>query len=196
MDAGIPLGLAAYRVFPDREIASVYFDTPAWHFYLASEEGLSKRVKVRIRTYAEHDIHAPLRLEIKRRNGRVGTKQILPLAAGRLSAAVAEAREAFAHLGLPCELTPTVVVRYRRSYFAVVRRGREIRITWDRNIGFNWFSSESGLRSEARLDAAVLEVKAPATHGLETEQVGRELQIRRSRFSKYCAGVEHIVGRP
>ena len=53
------------RLFPDRVIESIYFDTVDLKFFRLSEEGITPRLKIRVRGYNDGDLN---NLEIKKTN--------------------------------------------------------------------------------------------------------------------------------
>ena len=69
---------AAYRGYTVR---SIYYDTATFAHFFANEDGLARRAKPRIRGYDRGGDDALAFLEIKRRNGAVGSKSRAPIPA-------------------------------------------------------------------------------------------------------------------
>ena len=187
-----PLGLGLRRAYPDRTVCSLYFDSPGRRLYLESEEGLAIRSKLRLRSYADFAADHPLRVEVKRRDGRMGAKHLVELAGMPLTDAVRQTLQLTPVLQLDPDLRPLLFVRYRRSYFVTERLGRPLRLTWDRDIAFQRYRASLADHWVHRASLSVLEVKGPVADAPAVEALGRELPVRRSRFSKYALGVQRL----
>ena len=125
--------------YPDRLVGSLYLDTPDLQAFHANAAGLAERAKPRLRWYGPATAPTAWRLEIKRRHGLVGTKELVDLPAG-LPAGLAHLTPATwrayatAHPWLRQfpELEPAAFVTYQRSYLMSVD-GR-LRLTLDRHL--------------------------------------------------------------
>ncbi len=176
--------------YPDRLVHSLYLDTPDLQAFHANAAGLAERAKPRLRWYGPPGAPGGGRLEIKRRHGLVGTKELLALPAGlpaglpdwRLTMATWR-RWAAAHPWLRQfpELVPTVLVQYRRSYFTSAD-GR-LRLTLDRELRYAPADQPRAGVSDA---ATIIELKYPVNL-----TVGHlpALPFRLTRNSKYVVAV-------
>ena len=176
--------------YPDRLVHSLYLDTPDLQAFHANAAGLAERTKPRLRWYGPLDAPGGGRLEIKRRHGLVGTKELLALPTGlppglpgRGLSLGAWCRWASAHPWLRQfpELVPTVLVQYRRSYFTSAD-GR-LRLTLDRDLRY----APAEAPRAGVLDAAtIIELKYPVT--LAAGKLPA-LPFRLTRNSKYVIAV-------
>ena len=70
-----PAGL--YKIFPDRQINNIYFDTPGLTTYKENVMGIANRDKFRVRWYGwDPFVIKKPKLEIKHRRNNVGAKTI------------------------------------------------------------------------------------------------------------------------
>jgi hypothetical protein len=191
------------RSYPDRNVCNVYFDTIGLRCFAESLAGISRRTKLRIRWYGIlHDAIAPT-LEIKRRYNQVGTKEQFSIGDINLHdhtwsyirSGVRGTLPAEAWRVYDCFTAPVLINSYRRSYFESLD-GR-LRLTIDRDLEFY----DQRLRSRPNLNYGrqkvgytIIEVKCSVQNrGLATTLTKR-LGLRRVRMSKYCLGVEQLVG--
>ena len=132
-------------------VRSIYYDTARFAHYFANEEGLSVRSKPRIRAYDTQQPDSLAFLEVKRRNGIVGSKPraSLPftqipelLATGDASRLIHASRshpdavadvEQFLHRYGRYALRPVILVVYdREPYVGTIESS--LRITFDCNV--------------------------------------------------------------
>lgn len=212
-EASLPEILAAVRghralfrtAYPDRLVSSLYLDTPDRQAFHANAAGLAERAKPRLRWYdavtAPRPAHlhplplavAGARLEVKRRHGLVGTKELIALPAWPpIPDRRAWRTYAAAHPWLRQypELEPAVLVSYRRSY--MVSADGHIRLTIDRDLRYAPATPElrPALPGALVPDAAVvLELKYPVTGGPEALP---ELPFRLTRNSKYVVATLNV----
>ncbi|MBC7448354.1 MAG: polyphosphate polymerase domain-containing protein [Hymenobacteraceae bacterium] len=188
----VHLHSALFRpAYPDRQVSSLYLDTPDLQAFHANAAGLAERAKPRLRWYGPRAAPTGARLEIKRRHGLVGTKELLSLAGG-LPAPGAGAWRAFsaAHPWLHQypELEPTVLVTYQRSY--LMSADGRLRLTLDRALRYAapWPSN----RAAEIVDAAtILELKYPVG---TTPDALPSLPFRLTRNSKYVVAMLNVRG--
>ncbi|MEM7546035.1 MAG: VTC domain-containing protein [Pseudomonadota bacterium] len=134
------------RLHRPRRIRSVYFETAERALFLASEEGVLPRMKIRLRTYPETDERWALERKTSSIEGRFkSTRRLSEMKAGRyMKRGVMEPSVGF--------LTPLLTVEYRREYF----RYRGERITFDDSLRYAPFESEKWVDDPWR----VVEIKA------------------------------------
>lgn len=212
-EASLPEILAAVRgqqalfrtAYPDRLVSSLYLDTPDRQAFHANAAGLAERAKPRLRWYETVSTPRPAhlhplplavagaRLEVKRRHGLVGTKELIALPAWPPTLTRHAWRAyAAAHPWLRQypELEPAVLVSYRRSY--LVSADRQIRLTIDRDLRYAPANSDlhpvppGALVTDA---AVVLELKYPVADGPATLP---ELPFRLTRNSKYVVATLNV----
>ena len=180
--------------YPDRLVSSLYLDTADWQAFRANAAGLAERAKPRLRWYGAATAPTGARLEIKRRHGLVGTKELLPLPGGLPAPGAARGGAAWAtyaatHSWLRHypELRPTAVVSYRRSYLASAD-GR-LRLTLDRELRYGLpGAAPSALLPDG---ATIIELKYPV--GTPPDCLPT-LPFRLTRNSKYVSAVVRLWG--
>ncbi|MDA1266191.1 MAG: VTC domain-containing protein [Planctomycetota bacterium] len=186
-------------VHPGGYVASLYYDTPHWHFV---EEKLSSdylKTKVRLRWYENEDGSAlgdEAFLEVKAKQGSLRTKLrlpapisaselvSLPLTDRRLMTLVAAARAEGVRLPVPLE--PAFVVHYRRRRYLDPRSG--LRISLDDHIRAPRVHPVRRARPLLRpIDLAVLEVKGTGSPDPPVLRSLFDLGCRPQAVSKYVA---------
>ena len=168
----------AVKVYPDREIYSIYFDNKNFQTYLDSIEGVVPRKKIRLRTYdfINENINN-FNLEIKK-----------TLSFGRLKKSQkCEKTKSLLRNGLFFKdygiCYPKIIVRYVRSYFQL----SNIRVTLDTKIAFKKFYFKNKL-SFKNFDLVVAEIKSSSSNHIN--EINNKLPFEKTRFSKYSFGVE------
>lgn len=183
-----PVGLR--KIYPDRQINNIYFDTNGLQCYHDNVNGIADRKKFRVRWYGEdiHDIQNP-NLEIKYRMSEVGTKKIFPVADFELFDLKTITTEVNQVLDKQHALTPILLNSYNRSYYGTP--DKKFRITVDRNLRyFSFLSSNRFLRYITKEDAVVMEIKYEMEDDIYTDRITQHFPIRQTKSSKYVTGVQ------
>jgi hypothetical protein len=188
-------------VYAPRFVNNVYFDSPGRRCLGESVDGISERVKYRVRWYGAlfGRVGSPT-LELKAKRGLMGAKQTYPLPGflleraarldppARLAATAAEVPgEVRERLGA---LDAVLLNRYRRSYF--LSSDGEIRLTLDTEL--RYFNARSGRNSflSACIDRGVTVVELK--YGPDADERARwaasRFPFRMTKSSKYVRGVE------
>lgn len=177
--------------YPDRYVNSVYYDTPDFRFYRENVEGISNRVKYRIRWYGEDKskIQSAV-LEKKIKRNMLGTKVLERLDDLNL---VCDA-EAFAKLSIlsDLDLQPVALVRYRRKYLE--SWDRNIRATVDTDLNYYPLVSEFNDVLAYRDPAIILEIKYEEAYHDEADYCLQAIPFRLTKNSKYVSAFERIKG--
>lgn len=184
-----------HEIFTERTINNVYFDTPLFRFFHENIQGVSDRKKIRIRWYGENPLAGECRLEIKRKNGLVGTKDVYPVTLGANSVL---AFDLLARLPLNQavrfelnEVRPTLFNRYKRRYF-LSADGR-FRITIDHDLHYSHPSVLGCTGGRGNPDVmAVLELKYDSEADPEAVGVTADLPLFLSKKSKYVTGISAV----
>lgn len=158
---------------PEREIASVYFDSRHFGMYHDAEEGCVPRRKVRIRRYPGVSDNQKLEVKISAIDGRFKTIE-------DLTASCAQRLTSQGYLdSLYGICMPVVEVCYQRQYFFL----KGIRITFDKDIRYSKYNDLT-----KKIDSeVVVEFKCPVN--VSMEMLRDELDISFTRFSKYSRAV-------
>jgi SPX domain protein involved in polyphosphate accumulation len=197
-----PMGFET--LYPDRHIQNLYFDTPALSAFHASQAGLDRRVKLRLRWYGECEAPVAGQLEWKWRAGALGWKWQVPVAwkeeltkisQSRLRGALREHLDGRQRSILDAMAIPTLHNRYLRSYY--VSRDGSVRLTRDRQLSFA--PQTGGLVFQRRRDIdcwrmEVLEVKVDSARRADAARALAGFPYRPARFSKYGTGLELSLG--
>ncbi len=164
------------RLFPDRVIESIYFDTVDLKFFRLSEEGITPRLKIRVRGYNDGDLN---NLEIKKTNNHHREKVVFK----DFKFDNFKLHESLKKIGITNVVDQKIRVKYLRSYYELNGLGR---ITLDRNIEF--FHPNKNYHNSIRINDYVLEVKTN-DNKFDKNNVEKLINFKESRFSKYCVGI-------
>lgn len=181
---------------PPRWVNSLYFDTPSLAGLADSVDGLSDRVKVRVRWYGvlHRRIRSPV-IEFKRKRGRLGSKDRYTLAPFDFrTGVVPSSTEISGNPPLPENvraalllLVPASLTRYRRLYY--LSADRRFRLTLDADLAFYRVlpASRRLVCMPDTFRGTVLEVKYSSDDDEAARPVLEALPFRWGRYSKYCA---------
>ncbi len=188
-----------HEIFHPRYVNSIYFDDAQNTNWVESEEGFFDRKKIRIRWYGDLQgrIAAP-RLEIKQKQGLLGSKQVFPLAPFALSGflRVQEIRDLLLRSELPGEIqnlmrlyTPSLINRYHRSYH--LSADSRYRITVDDGITYFGITGNTTSIAHGYEDPSptVLELKYACKDDPDAAAISNSWPFRLSRNSKYASGM-------
>lgn len=169
------MAVGATQLHPDREVVSLYFDTPDLRLYRDSNEGSVPRIKVRVRCYGpcRHQSE-PHWLEVKTSAVEGRYKTTSPL----VDLAMLASGLDYPGHGL---LRPTTVVSYVRAYYAVAG----VRLTVDRDITYRGGDYQAAF--PVTDPHIAVEVKAPFGHS--ADDLLADFPFPRVRFSKYARSV-------
>jgi hypothetical protein len=184
--------LPVRRAHPDRQVSSLYFDTPDFKAARENLSGLADRRKVRLRWYGDGPVRPGL--ETKKRIGRLGSKERIDLPELQPCASSVQTLVDALHSALGpgpgsgVPLIPTLYVSYRRRYLA---DGLGLRVTLDEHIQYGLPDVYRSLDEVPAISVSqrVMELKfAPA----EKDRVAallRRTTLTPQRHSKYLMGL-------
>jgi hypothetical protein len=183
------------EIYTERTVNNVYFDTPLFRFFHENVQGVPDRMKVRLRWYGDGPLEGACRLEIKRKTGLVGTKEVYPVSLG---AGGIMAFGLLAGLGLPpevlhemSEVRPVLFNRYRRRYF-LSADGR-FRVTIDHELRYSAPSALCRGGCPGSPDVmSVLELKYDRDDDPDAAQVASDIPFSLSKKSKYVTGIAAV----
>ena len=164
------------KLFPDRIVESVYFDTKDLQFFNLSEEGITPRFKIRIRGYNNKK---PDNLEIKTTNNYHREKVTIK----NFIFDNYELHKKLKKIGIKQTVQKKIRVKYLRSYYKLKNIGR---ITLDRNIEF--LSPEESFHNSKKIKQNILEVKVQREN-IDKNFIEKIINLKEIRFSKYCIGI-------
>ena len=163
-------------LFPNRIVESIYFDTDDLKFFNLSEEGVTPRIKVRIRGYDNGELN---NLEIKTTKNHHRQKIVLK----NFKLNNFELHKNLKKFGINEIVSKKIRVKYLRNYYYLQGVGR---ITIDENIEF--FSPDKCYHNSKKIDKTVMEIKIQKNK-FDKNSIEKVINFRESRFSKYCTGV-------
>ncbi len=164
------------KIFPDRIVESIYFDTKDLQFFSLSEEGVTPRFKIRLRGYNNEKLS---NLEIKKTKNYHREKIVLK----NFQFNSFELHKTLKSMGINNIVDQKIRVKYLRSYYELKDLGR---ITMDENIEF--FNPSKEFRNPKKINKIILEVKIQRKE-IDKNHVEKIINLKESRFSKYCVGI-------
>jgi len=176
------------RIFPDRQINNIYFDSPNLNCHHETMDGVSERKKYRLRWY-NHDWDGQLDtiLEIKIKENQIGLKVSTKVPSFELPEGLQDCTRVLMDQGtLPAAFAPTGTNYYLRSYFGT--SNEKFRITIDRDLHFGSFITGSVFPTRPA-NVIIVELKYAYKDRQEADWVRQYLPFRRTRYSKYAEGI-------
>ncbi len=189
--------------YPPRNVNNLYLDTPDMVNYYDNVNGAERRRKVRVRWYGEPfgKISRPM-LEIKVKDGMVGTKHTFPLSAFRLDARFCD--RIFQRLLSDSDLPPVIRLdlrglnvvlfnRYYRHYYAT--HDGAFRLTLDTRMEFykvNGLFENQFAHRQVNARDVVVELKYENEQEPQADRVAGFFPFRVTRNSKYVQGIERV----
>ncbi len=190
------------KLFHERVVNNIYFDTPGLMHYYDNVEGEKHRLKVRIRWYADTfgAISKPV-LEYKIKKGLLGKKESFPLNPFTLDKKFSKATiiKALDKTGVPdsvrdevLSLQPTLLNSYTRKYF--LSDDKKVRITIDSDLVFYKISyfNNTFLNKSKDHTTIVLEMKYDPELDDMARNISTFFPFPLTKSSKYLQGLERI----
>lgn len=190
------------EIYHQRFVNNIYLDTHSLASYFDNEDGVSERVKTRIRWYGGlfGQVTKPV-LELKTKKGFLGGKLRSPLQPFSLdhNCSLGLLQDVFAQSGLPGLLREqlksmgfTLLNRYSRKYFESA--DHKFRITIDFDLEYfriddsrNYFTERLSDR-----DKVILELKYNQEDDDRARYVTNHLPFRLTKSSKYAMGIQTL----
>ena len=192
-----------YAPYVPRYVNNLYLDSPDMINYFDNVNGAMQRRKVRVRWYGEPfgTINHPM-LEIKIKDGWVGTKHTYPLTAFRLDTSFCDQlfRRILSGSDLPPEvqfglsgLNVVLFNRYYRHYYAT--HDSAFRLTHDTQQTFykiNGLLGNKFAHRQINTRDGIVELKYDVEQEPQANRVSGYLPFRMTRNSKYVQGIERV----
>lgn len=200
--------IGAKKNFPDRMINSLYFEYLDQKLAGDNLAGISNRCKIRLRFYGDNILESSdQKLEVKLREGRLGSKIIYPLLTIKnalkhktifeLSKDIFHEiyNSYFTHYSINNYLVPILLIKYKREYYKIYNG---IRITIDKNIKFYNTPQYAKLNSLKPIsyNPYVVEIKFPKNLRLNALNLIQSLNVAPKRHSKYLMGLAKLGYAP
>jgi len=182
--------LSFNTAFPDRWLNSLYFDSSDMMALNDNLNGISNRVKYRIRWYNETLVEAkkPI-LELKIRKNQFGSKEFKELADFNLS--VPNEVRRISKDAVPESLRPVVITRYLRSY--LISYNKKLRATIDREIHYYAMDEYQLLPLPHHEQAIILELKCEKEEVTLLREACQSLPFKISKNSKFVNGLSMVT---
>ena len=164
------------KLFPDRIVESIYFDTKDFQFFNLSEEGVTPRFKIRLRGYDNKQLN---NLEIKTTNNYHREKVTIK----NFIFDNYELHKNLKKIGIQEIVHKKIRVKYLRSYYKLENVGR---ITLDRDIEF--LPPDESFHNSKKIKQNILEVKVQKKN-IDKNLIEKIINLKETRFSKYCIGI-------
>lgn len=192
-----------HEPYPPRFVNNLYLDTPDMDNYYENVSGATQRRKVRVRWYGDPfgEITQPM-LEVKIKDGVVGTKHTYPLSGFQMDARFCDRvfQRALTKSDLPPEaclalrgMQVVLFNRYYRHYYA--SRDGDFRITLDTDMEFykiNGLFSNHFVHHQRNAQDVVVELKYEIAQEPQANRVASFFPFRMTRNSKYVQGIERV----
>lgn len=191
------------EIYQERQVNNIYLDSYAMTNFFKSVDGQSRRLKIRIRWYGSQFgiVDRPI-LELKIKNGLLGTKMSFPLIRLNVDKELTNKviREVLNGSNLPEQILDlmkifdiTLLNTYRRKYFQTA--DKKYRITIDSSMKFIGLAANNNTYSNELNDHrnVVAELKYDEPLDDEAQFITNYLPFRMTKSSKYVTGVENIL---
>jgi len=198
--------IGTHEMYPERQVNSIYYDTPDFESVRDNLSGVSDRNKLRLRWYGRKHIpsYNNMVMEIKNRYGRVGRKKkyfiddlsntsIHTSTVGELNSNIAKYLwQTYEYNGLinSCNI-PVLYVGYTRSYY---EEKSDIRITIDKKIHFRNVTLNKYVLDHSKLpyNQNIMEIKFPLDMKNKVVDLLRPYNFTPMRHSKYLVGLAKL----
>ena len=180
------------KIFKDRVNFSIYFDYKNLKFYDNSEEGLSFRTKIRLRTEKSLFIndYEHFNFEIKESHPIFKKKYVFLKKEKIENKKILDKKNIFTQKILSKEIVPILSTEYLRSYYFSDLYGR---ITIDQNLEYQIVTWKNFLK-DFNFIKKIKDRRMIIEHKIENKFLENSLiTLVPSRFSKYCEGVKKLI---
>ncbi len=181
------------KIYPDRQINNIYFDTPSLTAYHENVMGIAQRKKFRVRWYGADPqrIENP-QLEIKIKDNQLGRKEVYPVSAFQWDNLRSLNQEVQTINQTGAVLRPALVNAYRRAYFGTANGHFRITLDWQLRY-FSLLEANRFTRFNVPDADIVVELKYDEIYEAEVDRIRQYLPFRQTKSSKYVSGM-NLVG--
>jgi SPX domain protein involved in polyphosphate accumulation len=178
------------KVFPDRSVNSIYFDTNQLDFAQDNINGIANRLKIRKRWYGEYNIlKSDPRLEFKHKKGFLGYKYH-----HRINNYCNKSVVEYVQKTMGMGVSPKLETNYYRSYYM---NDNGFRVTLDSRLGTKDCINKS---KTASLLYSVMEIKYPIDRDEQYRKhlhmkINSMIPLRLNKSSKYVESLTalHVI---
>jgi len=191
VEQAVKLHPAGFRkIFPNRQVNNIYFDTPDYQTGLQNIEGVNQRKKYRLRWYGTdlQYIENP-RFETKIKHNELGTKQIISMDNTQLKALAMITEKVNNQLSNRLlMLFPTLLNTYQRSYFGTSDGKFRLTVDWDLQFYPILYKTAFSQQPFSQ-SSVILELKYEEKDDEIAKDIFRYLPFRQTKNSKYVTGI-------
>jgi hypothetical protein len=186
------------KAYPPRQVNNIYLDTPTYHSLSANLAGVSHREKLRLRWYGEGTQQIQPWLELKVRQGLLGSKKRdrLPYTIDLTQSWTKILRTIRAHAPdgwrrwLEQAAQPSLLNWYQREYYVTPDGGIRATLDFAQHAYDQRLSPRPNLRHALLMPhQVVIELKGAPEEIDRLQEIIGQFPIPRSRNSKYVSGL-------
>jgi len=183
------------KIYPDRQVNNIYFDTPDLTTYKENVMGIARRKKFRLRWYGnDFKVISNANFEIKYKDNQLGRKKVEPIDSVNWTQ-LERSNNFFRHL-IPSNncFYPSLLNTYRRAYYGT--SNGKFRITIDTQLAYFSLLIARKFTSFTLKDTVViLELKYDESLDDQADSIMQYLPFRQTKSSKYITGVDVIINQ-
>lgn len=182
------------KIYPDRQINNIYFDTSTLTTYWDNVNGVAARKKYRVRWYGddERKISKP-HFEVKARINELGTKKVVRIDDFDLDSLKFLTRIVNELTHSPGRLQPVLMNSYKRAYYGTADEKFRLTIDWNIRYFGMMFAQRFTRYTVQDFNATVLEIKYDQSADNETDRITQHFPFRQTKSSKYVTGIQHTI---
>jgi len=181
------------KIYPDRQINNIYFDTSTLTTYWDNVNGVAARKKYRVRWYGDETKIVKPHFEVKIRINELGTKKIVRIDDFDLDSMKFLTRIVNELTFSPGRLQPVLMNSYKRSYFGTSDGKFRLTIDWNIRYFGMMFAQRFTRYTVQDFNATVLELKYDQSVDDETDRITQHFPFRQTKSSKYVTGIQHTI---
>lgn len=176
------------KIFPDRQINNIYFDTPHISTYHENVKGIAQRKKFRVRWYGEEQNIQTPKLEVKIKDNQLGYKESTSIDSFSWNSLGKLQREINIKSNTGALLFPTLANAYRRAYYGTPDGHFRLTIDWHLRY-FSLLGARRFTRYNIEDRGVVVELKYEAEQEENADRIRQFLPFRQTKSSKYVTGM-------
>lgn len=161
------------QLFPSRILSSLYFDNQQWLMFHESDDGVTPRKKLRIRSYSASETSL-IETKVSSSEGRYKTSY--PITIER----VKQLTKTGIYMQSYGWCSPRIKVSYEREYF----KFDDLRLTFDSKICYSQFGHQQSYKDSESVMEAKFDING------SYENILSVANLQPSRFSKYERAVK------
>ncbi len=182
------------KIYPDRQINNIYFDTSTLTTYWDNVNGVGSRKKYRVRWYNDDvsKVEKP-HFEVKARINELGTKKVIRIDDFDLDNIRFLTRIVNELSDTPGRLQPILLNSYKRSYYGTRDGKFRVTIDWHLRYFSLMFAQRFTRYTVEDFNATVLELKYDRDLDDYTDRITQFFPFRQTKSSKYVTGVQYTI---